>query len=255
MGTWGISPLSDDTARDVINSYDDYLKDGLTHSAATSKVKKAYASDLKDPDYEATVWLALAERHWQYGYSDPKVLDNVRDIVKTGRGQYLWKEQGEKVFMKRMSTLRSFYNKIITPKSRPKNLPKKILRAPIFKMGDCLSIFLDNGKYAAALVLSADTSNPEYGINKIVTLKYYSDAPPQINDFITASFLKLTHHKWAGQLDVCFYLAPMNKKCKNRIMLVGNIDVSQYADMECKCYASWLDLGNETVYELEKLDD
>lgn len=252
MGAWGVSPLSDDTALDVIRSYDDHLKDGLTHAEATLKIKNDYADDLRESDYEAVIWLALAERHWQYGYSDPEVLGNVRDIINTGRGQDLWKIEGEKVYLKRMSALRSFYKKIITPKSKPKKLPKRIMQAPVFRMGDCLSIRLDNGKYAAALVLSAETRNPEYGSNKIVTLRYYADTPPQLHDFGTASFLTLTHHNWRGELDVHFYQAPMRKKHKDRIMLVGHIDVPRHADIQCESYTSWLNLGKQAEYELDK---
>ena len=85
-----------------------------------------------------------------------------------------------------------------------RNHPKPWL-SPKFRPGDCLSIRLGNGQYAAAVVLAADHSNVEYGKNLIGVLDYLSADKPTMDVFRKRKWLVRTHHNWNGQMDLAWY--------------------------------------------------
>lgn len=200
----------------------------------------------------SNVWLGIAEAQWQYGYTDQEVMNQVKSIAYEGIGQELWQEAGERDYVKRMKALEEFYRKIQVPKAKPKKRKKRIIRKPKFKKGDCLAIQLCNGRYAAALVLDEDTSNQEYPENKIVTLHYYKDKPPSIEDFERCKYLVLTHHNWNNRVDVAYYGTVMFKPIKDKISVIANIDVSERPELDCSMYAPWIDFGDQARLELDE---
>ena len=177
MGTWGYAVTSDDTVRDVLDTFRHYLKHGATEAEATNWTLHSFADLEGDPDEETLLWLGLAEAQWAYGAVDPAVLDRVRDDVASGAGLERWEESPADL-AKRRRALAAFVAKVERPNPRPRKRPRLVVRPPEFEPGACLAVRGRDGLYRAAVVVAADHSNPEYGMNLIATLDYRSaDAP------------------------------------------------------------------------------
>lgn len=249
MGSWGYSPLQNDTSHDVIHTFEDKLKKGISLNQATSEILEEFHEDLNDIDTAGDVWLALAERHWQYCHKDKVVEEKLNEICINEWGQELWKQEGPSEYQKRLKALNKFYSKVTIPKVTPKKFPKTVIRKPLFNIGDCLAVDIGNGHYAACLVLGSDHSNPEVGTNLIVTLDYYSTEKPTLKIFTERPYLHLTHGNWKGQIDVSNYVPAGHRKMKNKISLIGNIDVSKKKIPECSSFSGYIHLGKHAEYQ------
>jgi hypothetical protein len=192
MGAWGHGIRQDDFVCDVIGAFEDLLKDGHSVADATRAVQAKFATELKDADDGPLFWIALADVQWTYGGLDPDVLKHVQEDLESGRSLSRWAED-PRGHSRRQAALEKFLGKIVERNPRPKKPPKRIIRAPKFQPGDCLSIRLSNGQYAAALVLVADHSNSEYGKNLIAVLDYLSSETPTIEVFRQRKWLMCTH--------------------------------------------------------------
>ena len=140
MGSWGYAPMSNDTSEDVRDEFETKLKYKKDFDTATKEILAENKDALYDKDDAGNVWLALAERQWQYGFENNEINIKVKEICLNGIGQDIWKEEGDKEYLKRMEALEKFYNKISIPKAKPKKIPKLVIRKAIFKKGDCLNI-------------------------------------------------------------------------------------------------------------------
>ena len=67
MDAWGTALFSDDTARDVRESYMELVGDGLTGEEATKALIGEWSASLNDPDESPVFWLALAATQWRCG--------------------------------------------------------------------------------------------------------------------------------------------------------------------------------------------
>ena len=74
-------------------------------------------------------------------------------------------------------------------KSAAEATPQNRSSSTKFQPGDCLSILMSNGQYAAALVLVADHSNVEYGKNLIGVLDYLSQRNRRLKSFASGNGL------------------------------------------------------------------
>ena len=128
---------------------------------------------------------------------------------------------------RRKATLEKFLNKIAVPNPRPKK-PRVAIRAPKFKAGDCLSIRMENGQYAAGLVLVADHSRVEYGQNLIAMLDYLSPEKPQIDVFLVGF-----------------------SSVKDRIEVAGVVDILPSDPKSSRSYCGWALLGRHVIYQRE----
>jgi hypothetical protein len=137
------------------------------------------------------------------------------------------------------------------PNPKTKRLPKSIIRKPVFQPGTCLSIKLSNGQYGAAIVLAADHTKPEYGMNLIGVLRYMSSSPPQLPDFLERNWLRLTHHKWQGAYDVNWYLPVGFRKTQSRITVVGEIPITQTDPLKSETYTRWQEIGEQIVFQTD----
>lgn len=249
MGAWGVGIRQDDFVLDVVGVFEDQLKDGKTILEATSRVREQFASALDDSQDGPLFWIALADMQWKFGSLDPQVLRRVVDIVDTEAGMEHWGEPTDKIYRQRRAVLEKFRDKISWPNPKPSRRPKRIIRRPKFKSGDCLSIQLENGQYGAALVLGTDHSIPEHGKDLVVELDYLSDTPPTLDDFKERRWLRLTHHNWKGRLQVAWILSMGFRKMKARISVVGNIPILDSDPKEATIYGGWHLLGQQVLLQ------
>jgi hypothetical protein len=114
-----------------------------------------------------------------------------------------------------------------------------------------LSIRLESGQYAAALVLAADHSNLEYGKNLIVVLDYLAPERPTIPVFGDRKWLIRTHHSWNHAIDLAWYLPVGFRSAKNCIEIAGKIEILDSDPKDSNSYCGWAGIGEQVVYQRE----
>lgn len=250
MGAWGYGIRQDDTVLDVIGSFEDSLKRGKRIEAATKDVRETYSASLEDPDDAPLIWIGLAEAQWTFGGLEQVVLQTVKDDLASGRSLTAW-EEDDRGLAKRKAALEKFIAKIEAPNPRPRKPPKIVSRPPKFRAGDCLAVRLSNGKYGAALVLAADHSNVEYGKNLIGVLDFLSEERPPLTVFVDRKWLVLSHHGWNREPDLFWYFPLGFRAVKERIEVVGAVELLDSDEKESNSYAGWASLGEQVVQQRE----
>ncbi len=250
MGTWGHGIRQDDFVCDVIGVFEDLLKAGKSVTAATTAVTSSFAAAIKDADDGPLFWIALADAQWTYGALDPQVLNYIKGDLESGRSLTLWTED-EHGLSRRRTALEKFISKIGVPNSRPKKPPKVVVRAPKFQPGDCLSIRVSNGQYAAALVLAADHSNLEYGKNLIGVLDYLSPEKPTMAVFRKRNWFFRNHHGWKNVMHLGWYQYVGFRSTKDRLEIVGQVEILESDPKDSDSYCPWSDIGEQVVMQRE----
>jgi hypothetical protein len=155
MGTWGTGILDDDLARDVYDAYVAAAEQGKTPTAIVRALRRTHASELTDPAQDAVFWLALAHAQRDVGALDRGVHNRVEHIVRTQVGLEPWLEIGAVEAGRRKAVLTRFLASLSRPgpsKQPSKRCAKAANEAIDFEVGDCLSIALEDGRFAAAIV-------------------------------------------------------------------------------------------------------
>ncbi len=248
MGAWGYGIRQDDFVCDVISVFEDLLKAGKSVADATEAVELQFAGAIKDSDDGPLLWLALADMQWTYGGLEAPVLERVKDDFASGRSLLAW-EEDRRGLARRRAAIEKFIRKIEAANPRPKKPPNVIIRAPKFRPGDCLSIQLAEGQYAAAIVLAADHSTEEYGKNLVAVLDYFSADRPTMEVFRTRKWLILTHHNWNNKMDVGWYLPIGFRKAKDRLEVVGQIEILDSDPKDSTVYCGWAGIGDQVKYQ------
>ena len=248
MGAWGYGIRQDDFVCDVIGVFEDLLKAGKSVADATKAVKSQFGAAIEDSDDGPLFWLALADVQWTYGELEAAVLERVKDDFDSGRSLLPW-EEDQRGLARRRATLERFIRKIGVAKPRPKKPPKLVIRAPKFRPGDCLSIQLANGQYAAAIVLAADHSIAEYGTNLVAVLDYLSADRPTMEVFRKRKWLVLTHHECNNRMNVAWYQPVGYRKAKDRLEVVGQIEILDSDPKDSNSYCGWAGIGEQAKYQ------
>ncbi|MFO0965249.1 MAG: hypothetical protein U0793_06645 [Gemmataceae bacterium] len=246
MGAWGHGIRQDDLVCDVVAAFEDLLKAGQSVADATSAVQSRFAAAIEDADDGPLFWVALADAQWTYGALDAPILARVQEDFASGRSLSRWSED-PRALSRRKAALEKFIARIAEPNPRPRKPPRLVIRAPRFRPGDCLSIRLSNGQYAAALVLVADHSNPEYGKNLIGVLDYLSPQKPTLDVFRRRKWLVRSGHGWS-KTELAWYMPVRFRAIKDRLDVVGQIEVldSDPKDSDTYC-GGWARLGEQVL--------
>jgi hypothetical protein len=240
MGAWGYGIRDDDLVLDVIGVFEDQLKAGHSVREAAAAVKAQFSGAMADSVDGPLFWIALAEMQWTYGGLERSVLERVKDDFETGRSLRAW-EDDRRGLARRRSALAKFIAKIEVENARPKKPPRTIIRSPKFRPGDCLSIQLTDGRYAAAIVLVADDSVAEYGRNLVAVLDYRSTTRPTIEVFRDRKLA--SDHQGAKGAQVAWYLPMGFRTVKNRLEVVGQVDVLESDPKDSTFYFRWSSIG------------
>ncbi len=250
MGTWGYGIRQDDFVCDVISAFEDLLKGGSTVADATNAVQSKFSTELEDRDDEPLFWIAIADAQWTYGQLDVHVLSRIKNDLDSGRTLVRW-EDDRSGQSRRNAVLDKFIKKIGIPNSRPKKPSQAVIRSPKYRPGECLSICLPNGQYGAALVLVADHTNVEYGKNLIGVIDYLSLEKPTIGVFVERKWLVRTHHEWQRQIDLAWYLHPGFRSAKNRLEVVGQVEILKSDPTDSNSYCGWHSIGEQVIMQRE----
>lgn len=248
MGAWGYGIRHDDFVLDVIGVFEDLLKAGHSVRDATTTVTSQFAAATQDPDDGPLFWLALADAQWTYGALDPQVLARVQGDFDSGRSLDAWREDPRGV-LRRRAELERFIRRIAVPNPRAKKPPRTVVRAPKFQSGDCLSICVSDGRYAAALVLAADHSIVEYGRNLVGILDYLSPEKPPIEVFRARKWLVRAHPSHSNPMDIAWYQPVGFRAAKDRLEVVGRVDILDSDPKESNVYRGWRGIGEQVVIQ------
>ena len=254
MGAWGYKIKQDDLVCDVINSFKQKLKETSCFELATKEIIKSYSVEIEDQDDGPLFWLGLAAAQWDYGECHGSIYEQVKAIVEKEIGLDLWKEGDVKTLQARKKELAGFLKIISSENPKPKKFPKLTKRKPKYNKGDCLSVELENGKYAAAIVLKADHSDIEYGTNLIGVINYLSVDKPAPDDFLSKNWLVVTHHNWNGKINIAWYGAQGHRNYSKKITVIGSIEISKDDPNESWSHSSWGNLGQQ-AYLQHKWDE
>jgi len=250
MGTWGAGISQNDTVSDIVDFVSDQLKIGDSLASATAKARLQFSEIINDIEEGPLFWIGLAQAQWKYGEVEPEVLDKVRADFESKRSLSAW-EEDSKLLAKRKEVLSKFIAKIETKNTKLSSIPKVIIRKAHFKKGDCLSILLPDGRYAAAIVLAEDNSNPEYGKNLVGTLDYLELTPPTLEVFKKKKWLVKTFGNFKNKKEICWYPAIARKKEEAHLSLVGNINLGWFYPKESPSFTAWANLGKAAIYQRE----
>src|SRR5687767_14549276 len=245
MGAWGSGIRQDDFVCDVIGAFEDALKAGKNVADATKHVRKQFSSEL-DEDDEPLFWIALAE--WTFGEVEAHVLKRVKSDFDTGRSLVAC-EEDQRGLSRRRKALENFIRKIESPNPRRRKPPKIVVRAPKFRIGDCLSITLANGQFGAALVLAADHTQVEYGQNLIGILDYLSSQKPPMNVFQQRKWLIRNHHDWNNEIDVAWYGDVGFRAATKRLEVIGQVEVRPSDPKDSNSYCGWSTIGEQVIFQ------
>jgi len=236
MGAWGTAILSDDTARDVYDSYMAKYNEGLAHEDIREQLLEECAEMLDDMDDGPVFWLGFAKAQWECGALQDDVYQRVKTLIDTGAGLASWEEAGETALRKRKQVLQEFLEKISTPKEKPRKRRKVIPHPSIFAPGDCLAIKLSNGQYGAAFVLAVDNdSYPPDGQTLVILLDYLSPDKPALVAYEGRNWLLSERGHpigfWCGARDY--------KRSASSFELVGQIPLISSDPQWSNTFSTW----------------
>jgi len=251
MGSWGVGIRQDDFVCDVEGIFEDQLKDGKTIGEATRIVHAQFSNSLDDCYDGPLFWFALADIQWKYGDLDPMVLQRAIEIMDAEAGMDLWGKPSDKMYKQRKAVLEKFRHKISQPNPKPSRPPKRVIRKPKFKPGDCLSIELENAQYGAALVLKTDHSNPEHGMDLVGELDYLSNTPPTLKVFTERRWLTLEHLNGEGGLHISWYHSLGFRKVKSKITVLSNIPIVDSDPKDSSTFCAWNVLSRQVQLQRE----
>lgn len=241
MGAWGFGIRQDDFVCDVIGFFEDLLKTGKTVAESSAATISRFGAVITDADDEPDFWIALAEAQWTYGALEPRVLERVKKDFESSRSLRRWQDDPP-ALERRRSVLENFIRKIAATNPRPKRPPKVIVRGPKFHPGDCLSIQLKEGRCAAAIVLAADHSIPECGMNLVALLDYYSAEKPTMEVFRNRQWLTLAS---TGKRHVAWFQPIGFRGAKGRLEVIGQIEILDSDPKDSNVYCGWTRIGEE----------
>jgi hypothetical protein len=244
MGVWGTGILSDDTTRDIYDSYIELFNRGNSVETIREKLLQKHAQDLKDPDEGPLIWIGIAKAQWACAQLEPLVLSKVREIVINGLGLDRWSDEGGPLLHRRKIALTQFFASLETPNPRPRKPRKAIKRKPVFAPGDCLAVHLEDGDWGAILILDGEPeSHGPYeetvGKNLAAILRYKNSEMPTLDVFQKRDWLSLTHHAWQGQIALYYVMAVRFKPVRERFVKVGSIPLQDTDPRTSKSYTGW----------------
>lgn len=223
MGAEGVGIRQDDVVLDVRDQVIGLLKRGVPLSDACLQVEADCKAQLDDPDEGPLFWIAIADVQWQFGEVEPRVLQQVRADLNSGRGLVVWAETGDNAVKQRKSVLETFVEKVSRPNPRPQKPPKLVVRKPLFRAGDCLSYEVLEGAHGAAYVLATDERDIEYGSCLIGNLDHLGDSHADLEVFKDRKWLRVQPTNEPAYLDIRWIESYGHREVVRRFKVVGNL--------------------------------
>jgi hypothetical protein len=143
VGTWGVGVFSDDTARDVREAFRDAIGDGLSPTAATSRLVEQYAPD-DDPDSGPPFWIGLAVAQWTLGRLVPSVRKKALRVIADGSDLARWAE-APRDLAKRRAVLARVASQLRSTPPRPRLVRRPWVETCDWRRGELVVYRMGSG--------------------------------------------------------------------------------------------------------------
>ena len=122
MGSWSIKIKDNDTFQDIYQSFFDLYNQGQNPIDISKKIQKDFAEMFEDYDDRNNSLFGLALAQWETKSLDPKIYNQVKNIIENRTDLEIWKEDGtdKKTLENRQKELAKFLKQISTVKEKPK---------------------------------------------------------------------------------------------------------------------------------------
>src|SRR5688572_21047431 len=201
MGSWNTKINGNDTFQDVYQTFFDLYNQGKEPAVISKQIQEEFVEMFNDPDDRNNSLFGLAWAQWETKALDPKIFQQVKEIIETGKDIELWKDLGadEKTLKKRQAALDKFLTQLATEKEKPKRRSRPKLE---YTSNQLVNITAPDGK--KILTVSEHFINGEY-VNTGALLSWGSGGSSILyfkeqSKFISAKWLdsqtlEVTHDK------------------------------------------------------------
>jgi len=126
MGTWDTKVNGNDAFLDIYNSFFDLYNQGNDPNDISKKIQEDFSEMFNDHDDRNNSLFGLALAQWETKALDPKIFQQVKEIIDTENDLEVWKSLGadEKTLKKRKIALDKFLLHLSTEKEKPKRRAK-----------------------------------------------------------------------------------------------------------------------------------
>lgn len=246
MGTWGTGISSNDVYEDINYEFFELYNQGMEVSAITLKLIQENKELIDSHEDQNNFWIAIAKSQWECKDLDPKIFNQIKDIVESGKDIKLWKQldASESDLTKRKKVLENFLNKISTEKKTARRRKVKKLRNAIFEKGDCLIFKLSDEDYCGAFVLESEKET-EFGLNLIVVTNIKKTEKPTVKDFESAKVLyhleQQINKEFKPQEQISWYYAQFFNKAETKFEKIGQLKVNRnyYSNKDYQSFSNW----------------
>jgi hypothetical protein len=145
MGTWGTGLFSNDTARDIRESYRERIEDGIDDSEAARLTVEEFRSYLDDPEEGPALLIALAVTQSQIGRLDPDIRERALAALDSGADLAVWELENPKLVPKRREVLDKARAQLTGPQPARKRLRPPPRPSCGLSAGDVLALSVPNG--------------------------------------------------------------------------------------------------------------
>ena len=134
MGVFGTGLYDNDTALDVKDMYENFMKTNKTRDEISEEIKKRYLEYSIDEFDSLTFWIALADTEWDWGRLTDDVLNNALVSIKKDADLTIW--NGDNDLQERKKELERVMKKITSPQPPYKKVKHSRLYKCDWKIGD-----------------------------------------------------------------------------------------------------------------------
>ncbi len=124
MGTWNTSINGNDTFLDIYQNFFRLYNDGQNPIDISKQILEENEEMFNDYDDKHNSLFGLALAQWETKSLDPTILNQVKEIIESGKDLELWEGLDAKTLKKRQSVLDKFLLQISTEREKPKRRVK-----------------------------------------------------------------------------------------------------------------------------------
>jgi hypothetical protein len=145
MGTWGTGLFSNDTARDIRDSYRERIEEGVEETEATRLTVEEFRSYLDDPEEGPGLLIALAVTQSKIGRLDPDIRSRALAAIDGGADLAIWEQENPKLLGKRRAVIDHARAQLTGVQPAPKRLRPPSRPSCGLIAGDILALSIPNG--------------------------------------------------------------------------------------------------------------
>jgi len=145
MGTWNTKINDNDTFLDIYNTFFDLYNQGEDPNDISKQIQEDFTEMFNDYDDRNNCLFGLALAQWETKALDPKVFQQVKEIIDTGNDLDVWKRLGadDKTLKQREVALSKFLLQLSTKREKPK---RRVRPKYDFTYKDLINITAPDGR-------------------------------------------------------------------------------------------------------------